>query len=177
MQRTVRSSIRPARLSDSLFRLDPIRCAVMTSNTRRAAGTQTFFDVLKTWSGRKRPNPAQDLADFAAGMTLQVSCFTRPLGEPKARFRLGTLHLTRGEPVTWRKGKDLVTHRPPLTLADSADEARQPQLAAFTLVSGSGSFSVEIPTLDVELVKHAIRTACLKVSLPARTHAGVLGIA
>jgi hypothetical protein len=45
----------------------------MASNIRRAAGTQTFVDVLKIWSGIKRPNPAQDLEDFAAGMTLDRS--------------------------------------------------------------------------------------------------------
>jgi hypothetical protein len=126
--------------------------------------------VLKIWPGRKRPNPEQDVADFAAGMTLQVSCFTRPLGEPKARFRLGTLHLARGELVTLRKGKDVVSLRRPLRLDDSADEARQPQLAAFTLVTASGSFSVEIPTLDVELVRQALSAALLD-SFAACPHA------
>jgi len=129
----------------------------MATNARRAAGTQTFFDVLKIWSGLKRPNPAQDLEDFAAGRTLEVSCVSRQLGEPGARSQLGTLCLTQGRPVTWRRrGREAVILRPPLTLADSAEKARQPQLTAFDLVTGSGSFSVQIPNLDVDLVKHAL---------------------
>ncbi|MDT5283299.1 MAG: hypothetical protein QOJ56_5012 [Mycobacterium sp.] len=135
----------------------------MATNARRAAGTQTFFDVLKIWSGIKRPNPAQDLDDFAAGRTLEVSCFSRQLGEPGARSRLGTLCLTQGKPVTWRRwrGKDAVILRPPLTLADSAEEAGRPQLTAFDLVTASGSFSVQIPKLDVDLVKHALAAQTL----------------
>ena len=129
----------------------------MASNARRAAGTQTFSDVLKIWFGNKRPNPAQDLEDFAAGVTLMVSCLCRPLEEPAARFKLGTLYLTDGKPVTWqRPRKQVVTLCPPLTLTDSVENARQPQLTAFNLVSASGSHSVQIPTLDVELVKHAL---------------------
>ena len=129
----------------------------MATNVHRAAGTQTFFDVLKIWSGIKRPNPAQDLDDFAAGRTLEVSCFSRQLGEPGARSQLGTLCLTKGKPVTWRRrGKEAVIRRPPMTLADSAEKARQPQLTAFDLVTASGSFSVQIPKLDVDLVKHAL---------------------
>ena len=131
----------------------------MASNIRRAAGTQTFVDVLKIWSGIKRPNPAQDLEDFAAGMTLEVSCFSRPVEEPAARSHLGALSLTRGRPVTWRRrGKDAVTLRAPLTLQDCAGKANAPQLSAFDLVTASGSFSVQIPALDVELVKHALAT-------------------
>lgn len=127
----------------------------MASNVRRAAGTQTFVDVLKVWSGNKRPSPAKDLEDFAAGMTLEVSCFSRPLGET-ARSHLGTLSLTRGEPVTWRRRRqDPVTLRGPLTLKDSAERPKAPQLTAFDLVTASGSLSVQIPTLDVELVEHA----------------------
>ena len=128
----------------------------MTSNSRRAAGTQTFVDVLKVWAGVKRPSPAQDLEDFAAGMTLEVSCFSRPLGEPAARSHLGTLSLTRGKPVTWRRrGEDAVTLRGPLTLKEPAEKAKAPRLTAFNLVTASGSFSVQIPSLDVELVEHA----------------------
>ena len=129
----------------------------MASNVRRAAGTQTFVDVLKVWSGKKRPSPAQDLEDFAAGMTLEVSCFSRSLEEPAARSHLGTLSLTRGRPVTWRRrGKGAVTLRAPVSLRDSAGKANAPQLMAFDLVTASGSFSVQIPALDVELVKHAL---------------------
>jgi hypothetical protein len=140
--------------------VSPLNSAVMASNIRRAAGTQTFFDVLKIWSGIKRRNPAQDLDDFAAGVTLEVSCFSRPLGDTAARSQLGTLYLTQGKPVTWqRSGREAVTLRPPLTLADSGDKARQSTLAAFNLLSASGSFSVQIPKLDIELVKHALAQA------------------
>ena len=129
----------------------------MASNTRRAAGTQTFTDVLKVWSGVKKPNPALDLEDFAGGVTLQVSCFLRPLEETAARHRLGMLHLTQGQPVTWQRSKkEAVALRPPLTLTDSDEKANQPTLAAFNLVTASESFSVQIPTLDVGLVKHAL---------------------
>jgi hypothetical protein len=128
----------------------------MSPKPRRAAGSQTFTDVLKVWSGVKKPNPAKDIADFEAGTTLEVSCVSRPLSEPKARPQLGSLHLTRGAPVTWRsRTKDPVTLTPPLTLEGSAEKPRQPQMAPFTLVTASGSFSVQIPILDVELVKHA----------------------
>jgi hypothetical protein len=59
--------------------------------------------------------------------------------------------------VTWRRrGEEAVILRPPLTLADSAEKATQPQLTAFDLVTASGSFSVQIPKLDVDLVKHAL---------------------
>ena len=120
----------------------PIHSAAMATNVRRAAGSQTFFDVLD---------------DFAAGRTLEVSCFSRQLGEAGARSQLGTLCLTRGAPVTSRRrGEEAVILRPPLTLADSAEKARQPQLTAFDLVTASGSFSVQIPKLDVDLVKHAL---------------------
>ena len=113
--------------------------------------------MLKVWFGNELPDPAQDLADFAAGTTLMVSCRSRPHDEPSARFKLGTLHLTVGEPVTWERPREqAVALRPPLSLADSADKAGQPLLTAFTLTSASGSFSVQIPTLDVELVKHAL---------------------
>jgi hypothetical protein len=42
-----------------------------------------------------------------------------------------------------------------LTLKDSAERPKAPQLTAFDLVTASGSLSVQIPTLDVELVEHA----------------------
>ena len=129
----------------------------MASNSRRAAGTQTFSDVLKVWSGIKRPNPAQDLDDFSAGVTLEVSCFLRPLGDASARSRLGMLQLTQGQPVTWQRSrKEPVALRPPLTLNDSNENANQPTLAAFNLLTASESYSVQIPTLDLELVKHAL---------------------
>ncbi len=129
----------------------------MASNSRRAAGTQTFSDVLKVWSGIKRPNPAQDLDDFAAGVTLEVSCFLRPLEDASARSRLGMLQLTQGQPVRWQRSrKEPVALRPPLTLNDSDEKANQPTLAAFNLVTASDSYSVQIPTLDLELVKHAL---------------------
>jgi hypothetical protein len=129
----------------------------MSSNSRRAAGTQTFTDVLKVWSGIKKPNPAHDVADFSAGVTLEVSCFLRPLSEPKARLLQGSLNLTLGEPVTWQRwrSKDVVTLDPPLTLADCDEKAAQPQVSWYTLVSASGSFRVRIPILDVELVRYA----------------------
>ncbi len=136
---------------------EPIYPATMAPNIRRAAGTQTFFDVLKVWSGIKRPNPSQDLDDFAAGMTLVVSCFLRPLGDTAARSPLGMLHLTQGQPVTWQRSRrEPVALRPPLTLADSDEKANQPTLAAFNLVTASGSFGVQIPKLDVGLVRHAL---------------------
>ncbi len=129
----------------------------MTSDRRRAAGTQTFTDVLKIWSGLKQPSVAADINDFAAGTTLEVSCFLRPLEEPKARSQLGVLRLTRGEPVTWlRRGKDAITFQPPLTVEDSTEKAKGPKFGAFTLITASGSFSAQIPLLDAELVGHAL---------------------
>ena len=59
--------------------------------------------------------------------------------------------------MTWQRSrKEPVALRPPLTLADSDEKANQPTLAAFNLVSASGSFSVQIPKLDLELVEHAL---------------------
>jgi hypothetical protein len=67
------------------------------------------------------------------------------------------LQLTQGQPVTWqRSGKEPVALRPPLRLNDSDEKANRPTLAAFNLVTASESFSVQIPTLDVGLVKHAL---------------------
>ena len=143
----------------------------MAPNIRRAAGTQTFFDVLKVWSGIKRPNPEQDLEDFAAGVTLVVSCFLRPLADTAARSPLGMLHLTQGQPVTWQRSrKEPVALRPPLTLADAGEKANQPTLAALTLVSASGSFSVQIPKLDLELVKHALAAQASSPRVPLPDH-------
>jgi hypothetical protein len=127
----------------------------VASNSRRAAGTQTFTDVLKVWFGNKRPNPAQDVADFAAGMTLKVSCFARSAGALTARYRLGELHLTRGAPLTWHPRGDAVTLRHPVTLTDSG-KARDTRFAAFQLVSASESYDVELPLADVPLVKYAL---------------------
>ena len=90
-----------------------------------------------------------------------VSCLSRPLEERAARFKLGTLYLTDG------KARDVATAAqasscpwPPLTLTDSVEKARQPQLTAFNLVSASESLSVQIPTLDVQLVRHALAAQC-----------------
>jgi hypothetical protein len=59
--------------------------------------------------------------------------------------------------MTWQRSrKEPVALRPPLTLTDSDEKSNQPTLAAFNLVTASESFSVQIPKLDVELVKHAL---------------------
>ncbi len=130
--------------------------ALVASNTRRAAGTQTFTDVLKIWFAGKRPDPAADLSDFESGATLQVSCFLRSPGAT-SRAKLGTLSLTRGEPVSWRgRDKNAVTFNPPLTLTESGEKAIGPRFTAFVLACATGSFDVHIPTLDVALVKHAL---------------------
>lgn len=129
------------------------------SNTRRAAGTQTFTDVLKIWFAGKRPAPAADLGDFRSGTTLQVSCFLRAQGET-ARGKLGTLSLTSGQPVIWRgRDKKVVTVDPPVTLTESREESVGPKFTAFVLACAAGSFVVQIPTLDVELVKTALGVA------------------
>ncbi|MEV0673215.1 hypothetical protein [Mycobacterium sp. NPDC050441] len=129
----------------------------MASNTRRAAGTQTFTDVLKIWFGGKRPNRTADLADFQSGVTLEVSCFLRPQGDSASRPKLGMLVLTGGEPVRWRgRDKNVVILNPPVTLAGSGGKAIGPKFTAFDLACAAGSFSVQIPTLDVELVKDVL---------------------
>ncbi|NKZ15638.1 hypothetical protein HGA11_32180 [Mycolicibacterium septicum DSM 44393] len=128
----------------------------MASNTRRAAGTQTFTDVLKVWFAGKRPDPAADLSDLQSGVTLQVSCFLRPKGAT-SRAKLGTLSLTRGEPVIWRgRDKNAISLTPPVTLTGSGENPIGPKFTAFDLACATGSFDVHIPTLDVELVKHAL---------------------
>lgn len=128
----------------------------MASNTRRAAGTQTFTDVLKVWFAGKRPDPAADLSDLESGVTLQVSCFLRPRGAT-SRAKLGTLSLTRGEPAIWRgRDKNDISLTPPLTLTGSGENPIGPKFTAFDLTCATGSFDVHIPTLDVELVKHAL---------------------
>lgn len=45
----------------------------MSSNTRPTAGSQTFTDDLKVWSGVKTPNPAKDIADIDAGTLVAAS--------------------------------------------------------------------------------------------------------
>lgn len=128
----------------------------MASNSRRAAGTQTFTDVLKIWFAGKRPDPAADLSDLQSGVTLQVSCFLRPKGAT-SRPKVGTLSLTRGEPVIWRRrDHHAVTLEPPLTLTRSSEKVTGPKFTAFDLACATASFDVQVPTLDVELVKHAL---------------------
>ncbi|BBX91093.1 hypothetical protein H5U98_07560 [Mycolicibacterium boenickei] len=128
----------------------------MASNTRRAAGTQTFTDVLKIWFAGMRPDAAADLADFRSGATLQVSCVLRAQGEA-SRGKFGTLSLTRGESVIWRgRDKNVVTLGPPVTLTESSEKAVGPKFTAFDLDCAAGSFVVQIPTLDVRLVKTAL---------------------
>ncbi|OCB11529.1 hypothetical protein A5717_20365 [Mycolicibacterium porcinum] len=132
---------------------------LVASKTRRAAGTQTFTDVLKIWFAGKRPDPATDLADFQSGVTLQVSCILRAQGET-SRATFGTLSLTRGEPVSWRgRDKKVVTLNPPATLTESSEKAVGPKFTAFDLACAAGSFGVQIPTLDVQLVKTALGTS------------------
>jgi hypothetical protein len=136
----------------------------MTSgDIRRAAGTQTFTDILKSWMGIKQVSPAQDYADFAAGVTLKVACFLRPLAAASAQHRQGGLYLTAGEAITWRpwRGKQSITVTPPLALTDSAEKPRQFNMRAFILVSGSGAFSVQIPMIDVPLVQRAFAAQSL----------------
>ena len=68
---------------------------------RRAAGTQTFTDMLRIWFGALRPDPVQDIADLEAGVCLEVSCFLRQHNSTM-RAQYGTLVLHRGDPVVWR---------------------------------------------------------------------------
>ena len=41
------------------------------------------------------------------GVTLMVSCLSRPLEERAARFKLGTLYLADGKPVTWQRPRQV----------------------------------------------------------------------
>ncbi|MFG2947334.1 hypothetical protein [Streptomyces adustus] len=127
----------------------------MTSNVRRAAGTQTFSDVLLRWLWIKRPTPAGDLDLFANGVTLKVTCFLRPLGQTGPISRLGTLHLTHGKPVIWQGRGQELTLLPPLALTASAVKTGHWKLTALDLTSPSGSFTLKMPKLDVTLVRHA----------------------
>jgi hypothetical protein len=129
-----------------------------TARTRRAAGTQTFTDVLRTMFGGKRPNPAQDIADFGAGAGLEVTCFLRQ-ADSTSRAQYGTFVLRRGEQLAWRpwprwRGEGL-TLVGPVAFSRSDDTPRAPQFAALLAVSASGTFRIQVPVVDVELLAHA----------------------
>ncbi|MCX3062226.1 hypothetical protein [Streptomyces beihaiensis] len=133
----------------------------MSSNIRRAAGTQTFFDVLLRWLWIKRPSPTRDRDDFLAGTTLTVSCFSRAIAGGSACRQLGYLHLTHGQPITWhRSGRRPVVLRPPFALIPCP--AKSPgrwKLASFHLDTAEGPRDLLIPKLDGPLVEQALKAA------------------
>ncbi|MET9364467.1 hypothetical protein ABZX93_26610 [Streptomyces sp. NPDC006632] len=132
----------------------------MTSNVRRAAGTQTFSDTLLRWLWIKRPSTAKDSEDYLAGTTLKVSCFSRTLAEGSARRQPGYLHLTHGQPITWhRSGGRSVVLSPPFALRPSQARSGHWKLACFDLDTAEGSRDLVIPKADAVLVQQALLAA------------------
>jgi hypothetical protein len=140
----------------------------MAGRARRAAGTETGFEVLLRWSGIRRRRPEKDIADFDAGVTLKVIGLTRTLGRPKVRsvgkgrtitvLRSGMLALTAGQEPVWsdRVGKGTATLRGPLALLGDGD--RMPvtrKFALFQLTTADGTFDLAVPKKDVALIRHA----------------------
>ncbi|MEV8524359.1 hypothetical protein AB0451_09390 [Streptomyces sp. NPDC052000] len=132
----------------------------MSSTIRRAAGTQSFSDVLLRWLWIKRPSAAKDAEDYAAGTTLKVTCFSRTVAGASGRRRLGYLHLTHGQPITWhRAGSQPVVLRAPFVLTPSEARSGHWKLAAFDLNTAEGSRDLVIPKADIELVERALKSA------------------
>jgi hypothetical protein len=142
--------------SSAANRLGSLSSSAVTSNVRRATGTKNFSDVLLHWLWLKRRTPAQDIADFAAGVTLKVMCFSRPWGAT-ARSQVGCMYLTEGLPITWQTaGGQAVTLHHSLALTPSGEPTWHWKFSAFRLDTATGPLGVKLPKTDVELVNHAL---------------------
>ncbi|MCX4745689.1 hypothetical protein OG455_09165 [Kitasatospora sp. NBC_01287] len=139
----------------------------MTAQTRRSAGTRTFTDVLLSALRIRRLSTERDLADLAAGTTLQVFCSSPTLGTvrmmPIGKGRTiphtagGYLHLST-DGVRWqnRRTKETVELQGPASLKPSEKPAGWARMTRLDLVAGGERHVILIPTADIPLVTQAL---------------------
>ncbi|WP_329570697.1 hypothetical protein [Kitasatospora sp. NBC_01266] len=135
----------------------------MSTQIRRATGTRTAIDVLLSALRIRRRTTQQDLADLAAGSTLQVTCFSSTLGTVRTvpigkgrtipQTAMGYLFLTAGQ-TTWqnRRTKETVTLRSPFSLAPAEKRAASRKMARLDLLADGRPHEIVIPKADVALV-------------------------
>ncbi|HEV2639869.1 MAG TPA: hypothetical protein VGX23_32350 [Actinocrinis sp.] len=133
----------------------------MSADTRRSAGTQSGTDGILRALHIKRLSPAQDLADYSHGVTLQVMCFLRQTNGLAGGTRFGRLHLASGQPVVWRQrnGAGEFELHQPFSLTPVEQRTGHWKVGAYALESSAGSFIAMIPKIDVPLVEHAFAHA------------------
>ncbi|MFF7632868.1 hypothetical protein ACFZB9_06900 [Kitasatospora sp. NPDC008050] len=139
----------------------------MSTTIRRAAGTQTFADVLLSALRIRRLTTEKDLADLRTGSTLQVFCASSTLGTvrmaPIGKGRTipltasGYLHLT-AEQASWqnRRTRESVALQGPFGLAVSEKKAGLRKMIRLDLTAGGEQHMIVIPKADVPLVTQAL---------------------
>ncbi len=139
----------------------------MTTKIRRAAGTQTFSDLLLSALRLRRRTSETDLAELRAGGTLQVSCFSTTLGTVKLmpvgkgrtipRLNVGDLQLSTGQAL-WRNRRtaETVALRGPFDLTPSETRSGHWKIARYDLLTADGPHTISIPKVDVPLVTQVL---------------------
>jgi hypothetical protein len=135
---------------------------------RRAAGSRTFGDVLKSWLTFSRADHVRDLSLLHDGQPLSVSAFLRD-----GRWRQGQLVIRPGageESVTWRKWPRGETRKllAPYAVTAVRDVERSDKAglsvktALFRVIEFSAAgepHTMAVPTGDVPLVRQALLRA------------------
>lgn len=140
-----------------------------TRAARRAAGTQTFTDVLLAWTFIRRRTPEQDAADLLQGQVFEVTALSKSIGRAvmsnvgKGRqvqhLKVGALFVAQGKPLVWRErrtGEETVLNGPfTLTQLDKKVPLNR-RLAYYELTAVEGSYEIALPQRDAPLVRIAI---------------------
>ncbi|MDH6121048.1 hypothetical protein ABH930_005088 [Kitasatospora sp. GAS204A] len=139
----------------------------MTTKIRRAGGTRTFSDVILAALRIRRFTTEQDLADLAAGTTLQVTCLSSTLGTVRLlkigkgrtipQTAPGSLYLAADQ-ISWqnRRTKETATVCGPFSLTRSDKKAGHPKLARFDLLAAGEQHVIIIPKADVPLITRVL---------------------
>jgi hypothetical protein len=122
------------------------------ARVRRAAGTATFWDVVRRWAGQGR-SPEQDLADLAAGIDLTVVAWTLD-GRPRRHLVLV------GASDAARASLESLVGRGPHRVYRTDRSAPAPIEPGFVVaqgIDGEGrEWSLAVPAIDAPVFRQAL---------------------